>query len=150
MPINGIVESRRTASCGVPEISRQCSIPSGCHDFFSLPKATKLIDKAPIPMVDKLITNLSSSSHDISSHSLRCLELLHIAKSHRKQVPSVISTAQIIGNAPLEISNARNISLYVRRLAGEHSSVAKGSWESRIAPDFCFGLLTVHFSPVKR
>jgi len=133
---------------GFPELADNAVFLQGVVDFFSLSMATKLIDKGLTPMVDKLITNLSSSSHDIRSHSLRCLELLHIAEGHRKQVPSVISTAQIIENTPLEISNARNISLYVRRLAGEHSSVPKGSWESRVVPYFCFGLLTVHFSPV--
>jgi len=131
-----------------PKLADNAVFLRGVVDFFSLSTTKKPTDKTLTPMVDKLIVNLSSSSHDIRSYSLQCLELLHVAKGSRKQVPSVISTAQIIENTPLEISNARNISLYVRRLAGEHSSVAKGSWESRIVPYFCFGLLTVHFSPV--
>lgn len=131
-----------------PKLADNAVFLQGVVDFFSLSTAKKLIDKVLTPMVDKLITNLSSSSHDIRSHSLRCLELFYVAESPRKQVPDAISTAQIIENTPLEITNARNISLYVRRLAGEHSSAAKGSWESRIVPYFCFGLLTVHFSPV--
>ncbi|KAG0640639.1 armadillo-type protein [Tuber brumale] len=131
-----------------PKLADNPVFLQGVVDFFSLSTPKKLTDKALICMADKLITNLSSSSHDIRSHSLRCLELLHVAKSPQKQVSSVINTAQIIENSPLEVSNARNISLYVRRLAGEYSSVAKGSWESRVVPYFCFGLLTVHFSPV--
>ncbi|KAG0130157.1 armadillo-type protein [Tuber indicum] len=131
-----------------PKLADNAVFLQGVVGFFSLSTPKKLTDKALIPMADKLITNLSSSSHDIRSHSLRCLELLHVAKAPRKQVSSVISTAQIIENSPLEVSNARNISLYVRRLASEYSSVAKGSWESRVVPYFCFGLLTVHFSPV--
>ena len=86
----------------------------GVVDFFSLSTATKLIDKAPIPMADKLTANLPSSTHEIRSHSLRCLELLHIAESHRRQDPGVVSTLKIIENTQFEISNTRNISLYVR------------------------------------
>ncbi|CUS08070.1 unnamed protein product, partial [Tuber aestivum] len=131
-----------------PKLADNALFLQGVIDFFSLSTAEKLTDSALVSMVDKLITSLSSSSHDIRSHSLRCLELLRVATSPQRQVSSVINTAQIIESTPLEISNARNISLYIRRLAGEYSSVAMGSWESRIVPHFCFGLLTVHFSPV--
>ncbi|RPB03752.1 hypothetical protein L873DRAFT_1730772, partial [Choiromyces venosus 120613-1] len=131
-----------------PKLADNSVFLQGVVDFLTLSTATNFTDKVLTPVVDKLITNLSSFSHDIRSHSLRCLELLHVAKNPQKQDSDVVSTAQIIENTPLEISNARNISLYVRRLASEYSSVAKGSWESRIVPYYCFGLLTVHFSPV--
>ncbi|PWW74323.1 hypothetical protein C7212DRAFT_365322 [Tuber magnatum] len=147
-PSMGLRNLEGPLAVAFPDLADNALFLKGVVDLFSLPMAKKLTDKALTSMADKLVTNLSSSSHAVRSHSLRCLELLHVAKNPQRQVSSVINTAQIIESTPLEISNARNISLYIRRLAGEYSSVAMGSWESSIVPYFCFGLLTVHFSPV--
>lgn len=120
----------------------------GTVDFILLPEFKAVIGETWIDTAaEKLTINLASSSHEIRRLSLRCLELLHALRNTEHQLSACINTAQIIEDTPLTIVNARNVSMYVRRLGIEYAAVPDGAWERRIVPYYCFGLLTVHFSP---
>lgn len=120
----------------------------GAADFVLLSVFKSVVHEAYVEtMADKLITNLATPSHEVRQLSLRCLEVLWACRNPEHQVSEVINTAIVIENTPLTIVNARNVAMYVRRLGSEYAGVEKGSWERRVVPYYCFGLLTVHFAP---
>lgn len=132
----------------LPTLGGNAVFLQGTVDFILLPEFKAVAGEAWIDTAaEKLITNLASSSHEIRQLSLRCLELLHAHRNPENQLSACINTAQIVESTPLTIVNARNVAMYVRRLGIEYATVPEGTWERRIVPYYCFGLLTVHFSP---
>lgn len=132
----------------LPTLGGNAVFLQGAVDFILLSDFKAVIGEAWIDTaVERLITNLASNSHDIRRLSLRCLEILHAHKNPENQLSACINTAQVIENTPLTMANARNVAMYVRRLASEYAAVPEGAWERRVVPYYCFGLLTVHFSP---
>ena len=49
---------------------------------------------------------------------------------------------------PLELQNARFISLHLRKLAANYPQLSKDSWLRRAVPAFLFGQLTVRLTPI--
>lgn len=132
----------------LPTLGENAVFLQGTVDFILLPEFKAAIGEAWIETAaEKLITNLASSSHEIRRLSLRCLELFHAYRNPEHQLSACINTAQIIEDTPLTIVNARNVAMYVRRLGIEYAVVPEGVWERRVVPYYCFGLLTVRFSP---
>lgn len=131
-----------------PSLGGNAVYLQGVVDFVLLPSFKSSAREAWVEtMADKLITNLASPSHGVRQLSLRCLELLWAYRNPEHQVSECINTAKVIEDTPLTIVNARNVTMYVRRLGSEYAAVEEGSWERRIVPYYCFGLLTVHFAP---
>lgn len=143
------IESLPELLCkSLPTLGGNTIFLQGAVDFILLPEFKAVIEEAWVETAaEKLITNLASSSHEIRRFSLRCLEIFHAHRNPDHQLSACINTAQIIEDTPLTIVNARNISMYVRRLGSEYAAVSEGVWERRVVPYYCFGLLTVHFSP---
>lgn len=133
-------------SAAFPAFGDNVVFLEGVVDFLS---AVELTDGEWVtPMVDMLISNLSCADHDARLLSLRCLAALHAIENPEMPTSDIISAATVIEDTPLMISTARNISLYVRRLASEHTRTGMRSWERRVVPWYCFGLLTVKFASI--
>ncbi len=95
-------------------------------------------------LLQTLIENLSTNSHDLRALSLRLLEYLH--KLSTGMDSDVISTMLMVENTPLDLQTARSASMHVRKLATVYSKYADDRVLSRAIPSFCFGLLTVKFA----
>ncbi|KAH8153790.1 uncharacterized protein LAJ45_01557 [Morchella importuna] len=131
-----------------PKLGDNMIFLQGVVDFALVSIFKESIDEEYMKeMVTKLITNLLLPSHEVRTSSLRCLEILYAYKNPTSQVSEIINTAKLIEDTPLAINNARTISMYIRRLGIEYPSVSKDSWERRIVPYYCFGLLTLNFAP---
>lgn len=131
-----------------PRLGDNTSFLQGVANFALISSFKELIGEGYIEeVVTKLVTNLLAPSHEVRTSSLRCLEILYAYKNPTSQVSEIINTAKLIEDTPLTMNNARTISMYIRRLGIEYSSVSKDSWERRIVPCYCFGLLTIHFAP---
>lgn len=123
-----------------PKLGDNAVFLQGTAEFIMLPSFKDMVHEGSVgEMVEKLITNLASPSHEVRALSLRCLEVLYAYKSSGNQVSEIINTAKIIEDTPLVVNNARNIAMYVRRLGIEYVSICKESWERRIVPYYCFG-----------
>lgn len=92
-------------------------------------------------LITRLVKNLALSSHVLRKVSLQLLTILY-RKKHRQDA-SVLGTALLIEDTPLDLKSARTASMHVRRLSEQFVTVSSDRWLSRAVPYFCFGLLTV-------
>ena len=97
-------------------------------------------------LVDVLIENTHSSSHELRKLSLQILHSLYATK-HGEDA-EVLATALSIENSPLELQSARAISMQVRKLASLYDSASSHDWLQKVVPHFCFGMLTYKFSQI--
>ncbi|KAH0565480.1 hypothetical protein GP486_001121 [Trichoglossum hirsutum] len=95
------------------------------------------------PLLDSLIANLATSSHNLRAISLRILEVIH---SRRAETSNVLTTALLIEELPLTLDAARSMSMHIRKLASSYPEVAQDPWLSKAVSYYCFGLLTVKLS----
>ncbi|KAI9784262.1 MAG: U3 snoRNP protein [Candelina submexicana] len=96
------------------------------------------------PLVGALVENLKGASRELRSQSLRILDTIYTNGQHRRS--ETLATALLIAETPLELNNARIISMRVRKLASSYESAASDLWLKRVVPYFCFGLLTEQFT----
>ena len=98
----------------------------------------------PDLLIEALIENLSTNSHDLRVLSLRLLEYLHKLSTGKDS--DVITTMLMVENTPLDLQTARSASMHVRKLATVYPNYATDRVLSRAIPAFCFGMLTVKFA----
>jgi U3 small nucleolar RNA-associated protein 20 len=91
---------------------------------------------------DSLISRLLSPNGDVRRLSLYVLELL--SKTRTQRTSDIIKAATMVEEIPLNISNQRNVAMYVRKLGIDYQHVSADSWEYRIVPHYCFGRLLLH------
>jgi U3 small nucleolar RNA-associated protein 20 len=91
---------------------------------------------------DSLISRLLSPNGDVRRLSLYVLELLSKAKTQRTS--DIIKAATMVEEIPLNISNQRNVAMYVRKLGIDYQHVTADSLEYRIVPYYCFGRLLLN------
>ncbi|KAI1086392.1 armadillo-type protein [Rostrohypoxylon terebratum] len=94
------------------------------------------------PFMKSLVDNLSSSSHRHRSASLKLLSRLAGAPDELESLATMIQTEEM----PLELQNARFISLHIRKLAANYPQLSNDSWLRRAVPAFIFGQLTVRLT----
>src|SRR6185436_20525227 len=61
---------------------------------------------------------------------------------------ALIANMLQIEQIPLDLQNARNIGVHLRKLGQSYSHQPQGSWLQDAVPAFLFGMLTVPLSPV--
>ena len=93
--------------------------------------------------VKALTANLSASSPRLRSSSLDILSRLDGQPDPLAVLAIMLQTEQ----TPLDLANARNIGVHLRKLSQSYSHL-KGSWLQEAVPAFLFGMLTVPLSPV--
>ncbi|KAI2472389.1 armadillo-type protein [Annulohypoxylon bovei var. microspora] len=96
------------------------------------------------PFMKSLIDNLSSSSHQHRSASLKLLSRLGAAPDELDSLATMIQTEAM----PLELQNTRFISLHIRKLAANYPQLSKDSWLRQAISTFLFGQMTVRLTPV--
>ncbi|KAI9840724.1 MAG: U3 snoRNP protein [Sclerophora amabilis] len=96
------------------------------------------------PLIDALVSNVSSPSHDLRALSLGILDSIYQMVHHSGSED--LSTAISIEATPANIETARSISMQIRKLASRYDSVVADPWLLRIVPRFCFGTLTIKLS----
>lgn len=95
-------------------------------------------------LIETLVDNLSTNSHDLRLLSLRLLDHLYTASTGKAS--DVISTMMLIEQTPLDLQTARSASMHVRKLATMYSNHTSDRVLNRAIPNFCFGMLTVKFA----
>ncbi|OBT88799.1 hypothetical protein VE02_03148 [Pseudogymnoascus sp. 03VT05] len=95
-------------------------------------------------LIEALILNLSTNSHDLRLLSLRLLDHLYTAST--SVASDAISTMILIEQTPLDLQTARSASMNIRRLAALHRTHVSDRILYRAIPHFCFGMLTVKFA----
>ncbi len=99
------------------------------------------------PLVNVLIENAHSASHDLRRVSLQILDALYVKQHGEKS--GIIATAMAIENSPLDLQSARAISMQVRKLASQYEASSSHKWLQTLIPHFCFGMLTFKLSQVR-
>jgi U3 small nucleolar RNA-associated protein 20 len=97
------------------------------------------------PFHDAVMRCLSSPSHDMR---LAALSILEIIANKDEKIQNIIATAMMIEQTPLDLENARAISMRIRQLAKSYPSVTSDEWVCEAIPNFCFGLLHVRLAQV--
>lgn len=108
------------------------------------PKGSESPCEEEDPFVKSLITNLSTSSHELRLVSLRILDLLEETPDQ----DSALAIMMQIEELPFDLQNARSIAVHLRRLGQIFLHIEENSWLIRAIPSFLFGMMTVPLSPV--
>lgn len=95
-------------------------------------------------LIQTLVENLSTNSHELRLLSLRLLDHLHKISTGKDS--DVLSTMLLIENTPLDLQTARSASMHIRKLATVYPNYKSDPVLSRAIPSFCFGMLTVKFA----
>ena len=93
--------------------------------------------------VKSLTANLSSSSPQLRLSSLEVLGQLDRTPDPLDILANMLQIQQI----PLDLQNARNIGVHLRKLGQSYSHLPERSWLHDALPAFLFGMLTVPLSP---
>ena len=97
------------------------------------------------PVFDSLIRNLGSSDRELRKLSLKLLRKMH---SHgTDSFSDLLSAAISIEDLPLDFNSARQGSMLIRRLSGLLEGIPGDPRARKAIAHFCFGLLTLKFSP---
>jgi len=94
--------------------------------------------------VKALISNLSSPSHELRLASLQILETLDTAPDQKSALAIMLQVEQ----TPLDLNNARGLSVHLRKLGQVYGHLDDKSWLQHSIPAFLFGMMTVKLSPV--
>ncbi|KHJ35324.1 putative heat repeat protein [Erysiphe necator] len=97
-------------------------------------------------IINTLIYNLSTGSHDVRLLSLLILE--QICKEGKQSVPETLSIMMMIENTHVDLQTARSVSMLIRKLGALYSKIDPMSWLKNAIPRFCFGMLTVKFAQI--
>ncbi|KAI0508631.1 armadillo-type protein [Xylaria bambusicola] len=96
------------------------------------------------PFLQCLVQSLSMPSHDHRIASLRLLEKLDTAPDEMGSLELMIQTEE----TPVDLQNARSLSMHMRNLAIAYSNLNENSWLRYAIPSFLFGLMTVRVTPI--
>ena len=96
------------------------------------------------PLVKSLVHNLSTPSHRLRLASLRNLETLEATPDQNSALAIMLQVEQ----TPLDLQNARTISVHLRKLGQTYANLDSNSWLRQAIPAFLFGMMTVKLSPV--
>lgn len=96
------------------------------------------------PFIKALTSNLCSPSHELRLVSLQILEALNTAADQKSALAIMLQVEQ----TPLDLNNARGISVHLRKLGQIYGHLADNSWLQQAVPAFLFGMMTVKLSPV--
>ncbi|EGR52665.1 uncharacterized protein TRIREDRAFT_73560 [Trichoderma reesei QM6a] len=96
------------------------------------------------PVIQSLVDNLTSPSHDIRLASLELLSKMTNAPKQSQCVEIMLQIEQ----SPLTLDHTRSIAMYLRKLGQEYGSLTDSTWLKKGIPNFMFGMLTVNLSPV--
>lgn len=96
------------------------------------------------PVIQSLVDNLSSPSHDIRLASLELLNKM----SNTPQQSQCVGIMLDIEQSPLTLEHTRSIAMYLRKLGQEYGLLLDTTWLKQGIPNFMFGMLTINLSPV--
>ncbi|EME81165.1 uncharacterized protein MYCFIDRAFT_204211 [Pseudocercospora fijiensis CIRAD86] len=91
-----------------------------------------------------LISCLAMPSDSIRSDVLDLIQQLYRLKGLEE--PEILATAITIESTPIKLETARSISMNIRRLAKQYSTLNENDPMVRAIPTYCFGLLHVRLS----
>jgi U3 small nucleolar RNA-associated protein 20 len=115
---------------------------NGALQYIKLVRADIFNDQDAVLVSDSLISRLISPSGDVRRLSLYILELF--PKSRTQRTSNIIKAATMVEEVPLNITNQRNVAMYVRKLGIDYQHAEVESWEYRIVPHYCFGTSLLH------
>lgn len=95
-------------------------------------------------VIQSLVDNLSSPSHDIRLVSLELLKKMAPIPEQSQCVEIMLHVEQ----TPLNLEHTRSIAMYLRKLGQEYGSLPDATWLKQGIPNFMFGMLTINLSPV--
>lgn len=94
----------------------------------------------------QLCRSLLSPSHEMREQAIELMLAIHERAGHT--ISSLLSQVRVLEQIPLELSNGRDITLRVRKMASEfQAGTGVGPLERRAVPCFMFGMLTNRFQP---
>ncbi|KAH8905191.1 hypothetical protein BR93DRAFT_772112 [Coniochaeta sp. PMI_546] len=96
------------------------------------------------PFVKSLTSNLCAPSHELRLASLQILESLETTPDQKSALAIMLQVEQ----TPLDLNNARGISVHLRKLGQIYGHLDDNSWLQQAIPSFLFGMMTVKLSPV--
>ncbi|KAF1981197.1 hypothetical protein K402DRAFT_342967 [Aulographum hederae CBS 113979] len=89
---------------------------------------------------------LASPSHELRTAALDTLGGLYKAKGLHQ--PDFLDQAIIIESTPVDVPNARALSMRVRGLSAAYRTVFDDPWSRNAVPHYCFGLFFIQLSQV--
>ncbi|KAH6660646.1 armadillo-type protein [Truncatella angustata] len=101
-------------------------------------------EKEQSPLLKSLIGNLASQSSELRTASLKLLSSMKSAPDQLDALSIMLHTQQM----PLDLQNARAISVYLRKLGAIYARLHEDSWLRQAVPAYLFGMLTVKLLPV--
>ncbi|KAL8687315.1 MAG: hypothetical protein Q9218_006476 [Villophora microphyllina] len=110
-------------------------------------KAESSLDQSLLDnLVDQMIENLHSPSHELRDLSIQIMQTVYL-KTHGS-TSEILTTAQTIEDTPLDLKSARTISMYIRKLASQYKDDDLHHWLRKAIPHFCFGIQTFKLAPI--
>lgn len=94
------------------------------------------------PLAGKLLSNLSSSSHELRMLSLQLLQVFSSWVGLNDDI--CIPTALEIEDSELVLETERHLNMQLRKLGIGYKDFATKKWLDRLLPNFCFGVLSRH------
>jgi U3 small nucleolar RNA-associated protein 20 len=94
--------------------------------------------------VKALTSSLCAPSHELRLASLEILQTLETAPDQNSALAIMLQVEQ----TPLDLNNARGLSVHLRKLGQVYGSLDDNSWLQQAIPAFLFGMMTVKLSPV--
>ncbi|KAI3323358.1 armadillo-type protein [Xylariaceae sp. AK1471] len=96
------------------------------------------------PFLQCLVQSLSMPSHDHRLAALRLLSKLDSAPDELDCLALMLQAEE----TPVDLQNARAISMHMRNLAVAYTNLSENSWLRHAIPSFLFGLMTIRMTPV--
>ncbi|KAH7115212.1 armadillo-type protein [Dendryphion nanum] len=109
------------------------------------PESAIIPDACKVQFKEALMRCLGSPSHDLR---LAVLGVLETIATDTEAQRTIIATANIIEQTPLNLDTGRAVSMRIRQLAKSYAEISSDEWAGEAIPTFLFGLLHVKFSQV--
>jgi U3 small nucleolar RNA-associated protein 20 len=98
-----------------------------------------------LPVVSVLSESLKSPSHQIRQTTIQIIQKIYSVMA--REPPKLISECLLIETIPLDVSNARNLTMHIRNLGSNFAATGTEPILDIAIPRYLFGLLTLRFQP---
>ncbi|KAM3413830.1 hypothetical protein BST61_g10512 [Cercospora zeina] len=112
--------------------------------FIKLCKPTDLHGEHIRTLEDAIVSSLCTASHSIRQDALDVFQELYRLRG--LEDPAILANAITIESIPISLEAARSISMNIRRIAPQYTSLNSGDVMQRAIPAYLFGLLHLNLS----
>ncbi|CAN6649800.1 U3 small nucleolar RNA-associated protein 20 [Trichomonascus vanleenenianus] len=129
----------------IPSLRESPVFLDGYLELITQLSSAKILDDQLTELFNSFVDGLRSHDHHVRITTFYIMEKLF--KLNGSEFPELLALGRLIEQIPLDIANARNITMHTRNLGAKFTTSQLDQFTKSAVPRYLFGLLTARFQP---